>query len=160
MMRHAISPRLAIRIRLNISPHPPTRPVERSSRTVGLCGERRQMSIRHLPRGGTRGPTRGAYARGRIEAQAIRSTAATSEGAATESVAPMPVRKAESPIRVDFRRFLLRTWEAIQTRISPSTSVERLAQDDNSVAELRATWRGGTLWPASASTQWATDLTN
>jgi hypothetical protein len=27
-MRQAISPRLAIRIRLNIPPHPPTRPVE------------------------------------------------------------------------------------------------------------------------------------
>ena len=56
------------------------------------------------------------------------------EGAATESVAPMPVRNAENPIKVDFRRFFLLTSDAIQARISLSMSVERLAHEDSSVA--------------------------
>ncbi len=70
--------------------------------------------------------------------QTIRSPIAVIEGAATESVAPMPVRKAENPIKVDFRRFLLPTWEAIQARISLSMSVERLAHEASSVAGSRA----------------------
>ena len=76
--------------------------------------------------------------------QTIRSAIAVIEGAAIESVAPMLVRKAESSVRVDFRRFFLRSWEAIQARLSPSISVERLAHEDSAVAGSSATCRGGT----------------
>src|SRR5215813_12548855 len=90
--------------------------------------------------------------------QTIRSATAVTERAATESVAPMLVRKAENPIKVDLRRFLLRTWDAIQASTSLSMSVERLAHQDRSVPGSSATWRGGTTWPASASAKCATDL--
>src|SRR5215475_12328932 len=95
------------------------------------------MSIRHRSEGR------------RKSNQTMRSPIAVIEGAASESVAPMPVKKAEKPIKVDFRRFLLPTWDAIQARISLSMSVERLAHEDNSVAGSSASWRGGTGWPVS-----------
>src|SRR5260370_23495438 len=93
-------------------------------------------------------------------AYATRSTTVTTDGAANAGVAPTPFRKPASPDSVDFRRLLLRTWEAIQARISPSMPVDRLAQDDRSVSGESATWRGGTRWPAAARAHGEIGLTD